>query len=298
VFLLAKGRKLVFPWCASPSEKYADSVIFGVASERGSRAPRKGSSGGPRAARAAAEKFDLVKRGKSSSIMYTGSASGSLNCYDAGDIQKVKIEAFARRQVLNKRVIGCVGGDHSITYDILKGVDSCVGAWSFVYIDAHPDCIGSAGRYYGSVVHDILALKNVKPKSSLMIGVRAIEEEEKKGIEKAGIKFIGMDRIIEEGIVAVSKYARSMITDNVYVSVDLDSVDPAFAPGVSTPVPGGLTAREILYIASTIGKSVNLGFDVMELNPKYDAGGMTAHLASLIMMNMACAARKRRQPGP
>ena len=298
MLFLAKGRKLVFPWCTSPSEKEADTVIFGVASERGSRAPRKGSSGGPHAARTISEKFDSVKRGGELSIMYSGLGTAALNCYDAGDVPKAKVEGFARRQVLNKRVIGCIGGDHSITYEILKGIDSCVDSWSFVYIDAHPDCIGSAGKYYGSVVHDILALKNVDPTSSLIIGARAIEEEEKKAVEKAGIKFIGMDRVIEEGIVAVSKYARSMITDNVYLSIDLDSVDPAFAPGVSTPVPGGLAAREILYIASTIGKSVNLGFDVMELNPKYDSGWVTAHLAGLIMMNMASAARKRKQPGP
>ena len=295
---MAKGRKLVFPWCTSPDEKGADTVIFGVADERGSRAPRKGSSGGPEAARATSVKFDSVKRGKTSSLMYSRFGLGALNCYDAGDIKKARVEEFTRKQVLNKRVVGCIGGDHSITYDILKGIDSCVSSWSFVYIDAHPDCIGSAGRYYGSVVHDILALKNVEPGSSLIIGARAIEKEEMEVVEKAGIKFVGMDRIMEEGIVAVSKYARGMVTDNVYVSVDLDSVDPAFAPGVSTPVPGGLAAREILYIASTIGKSVNLGFDVMELNPKYDSQGITAHLASLIMMNMAGAARKRKQPGP
>ena len=298
MLFLAKGRKLVFPWCTSAGEKGADTVIFGVASERGSRAPRKGSAGGPHAARAVSGKFDVVKRGKRTSIMYSRSGLDALNCYDAGDIPKAKVEGFARRQVLDKRVVGCIGGDHSITYDILKGIDSCVDSWSFVYIDAHPDSVGSAGRYYGSVVHDILALKNVEPGSSLIIGARAIEKEEKAAVEKTGIKLVSMDRIIEEGIVAVSKYVRSMITDNVYVSVDLDAVDPAFAPGVSTPVPGGLAAREILYIASTIGKSVNLGFDVMELNPKYDSGGMTAHLASLIMMNMAGAARKRRQPGP
>ncbi len=298
MLFLAKGRKLVFPWCTSPGEKDADTVVFGVASERGSRAPRRGSSGGPAAARAASVKFDAVKRGNGLSVMYSRLGLGALNCYDAGNISKARTAGFARRQVLDKRVVGCIGGDHSITYDILKGIDSCVDSWSFVYIDAHPDSIGSAGRYYGSVVHDVLALENVEPSSSLIIGARAIEREEKAVVEEAGIKFVGMDRIIEEGIVAVSKYARSIITDNVYVSIDLDSVDPAFAPGVGTPVPGGLAAREILYIASTIGKSVNLGFDVMELNPRYDSGGITAHLASLIMMNMAGAARKRRQPGP
>lgn len=295
---MARGRRLTFPWCTSPSEKEADTVIFGVASERGSRAPRKGSSGGPDAARSASVKFDAVKRGKTSSLMYGRFDAGTLNCYDAGNVPKAKAEGFTRRQVSGRRVVGCVGGDHSVTYDILKGIDSCVDSWSFVYIDAHPDSVGSAGRYYGSVVHDILSLKNVEPSSSLIIGTHAIEREEIEIVEKSGIKVIGMDRILEEGVMAVSKYAREVITDNVYVSVDLDSVDPAFAPGVSTPVPGGLEAREILYIASVIGKSVNLGFDVMELNPRYDSGGITAHLASLIMMNMAGAARKRKQAGP
>lgn len=298
MLFLAKGRRLTFPWCTSLSEKEADTIIFGVASERGSRAPRKGSSGGPDAARSASVKFDVIKRGKASSLMYGRFNVGKLNCYDAGNVPKAKAEGFTRRQVSGNRVVGCVGGDHSVTYDILKGIDSCVDSWSFVYIDAHPDSVGSAGRYYGSVVHDILSLKNVDPISSLMIGVRAIEKEESVEVEKSGMKVIGMDKILEDGVMAVSKYAREVITDNVYVSVDLDSVDPAFAPGVSTPVPGGLEAREILYIASVIGKSVNLGFDVMELNPRYDSGGITAHLASLIMMNMAVAARKRMQAGP
>ncbi len=291
--MLAVDKRHAFRWCGAESENGADVIVFGVNDESGSRATRKGSSGGPDAARASSVKFDAVKRGKKESIMYSGLKSSRVNAYDSGNIAKSKVESFARKHAARKTVLGCIGGDHSITYEILKGIDKTVDSWGCVYIDAHPDMISSAGKYYGSVAYDMLSLKNVEPKSCVIVGARAIEGEEAEKIQELGIKVIGMERIIEDGIVAVSKYIKNLMPTEAYVSIDLDSVDPAFAPGVSTPVPGGLEAREILYIASTIGKSVSLGFDVMELNPRYDSGGMTARLADLLMMNMAASARKR-----
>ncbi|BCS91068.1 MAG: N(1)-aminopropylagmatine ureohydrolase [Candidatus Micrarchaeota archaeon] len=66
---------------------------------------------------------------------------------------------------------------------------------------------------------------------------------------------------------------------NVYLSIDLDVIDPAFAPGVTTPVPGGLSAREKIYITKTLSSFVNIGVDIMELNPRYDLNNITAMLA-------------------
>ncbi len=290
--MLPGKDRLSFSWCGAKSAAEADLVVFGVGDEKGSRAPRKGSSGGPNAARSASLRFDLVRRKNAVSVMHSFSSKGMLKAYDAGNVTKAKVPDFSRKHARDGRILGCIGGDHSITYEVLKGIDSAVDSWGFVYIDAHPDMIASSGRYYGSVAHDLLSLKHVEAGSCVIVGVHAIEDEEAHEIAGSGIKVIDSDRITRDGIVAVSSYIKNMLPRNVYLSIDLDAVDPAFAPGVSAPAAGGLSAREILYIASAIGKNVNLGFDVMELNPRYDSGEMTAHLASQIMMSIASSTRK------
>ncbi len=293
VLAMDKAKKLVFPWCTADAASGADVVLFGVADESGSRANRKGSSFGPDAARAEFIDKSVVFRGKKQfSIMFPEGMLKRSIVYDAGNIKRSAVSSFSEKQCSGGKVVGCVGGDHSITYEILKGIDRRAGSWGFLYIDAHPDFIGSEGRYYGSVAYDLCRLNNVDVKSSFIIGTRATEKEEAQNVRKSGINVMTAEQVFEEGVISVVEKLEKALPENLYVSIDLDSVDPAYAPGVSTPVPGGLESRELLYIASSIGKRVNLGFDVMELNPKHDSGGTTAHLAGLLMLVLSSMARK------
>lgn len=282
-----------FPWCRAGSEKEADVVVFGVADEKGSRALRAGSSGGPDAARKAAFEKDMVFRRQGPSVMHPEMQFSPERAFDAGNILKKEVYKFVRGNALEQRAVGCIGGDHSITYEICRGIASETDGFGFVYMDAHPDMIGSAGRYYGSVAHDLLKLKNVDAGSSFIIGTRASETEELENIRDSGVNVVTSEQIFKEGIGISLKRVVKKLHRNAYLSVDLDVMDPAFAPGVSTEVPGGLSSRELFYAVSVIGKGVSLGFDVMELNPKYDCGGHTAHVAALLLMRMASVIKKR-----
>ena len=80
---------------------------------------------------------------------------------------------------------------------------------------------------------------------------------------------------------------KKRITKNTYLSIDMDVLDPAFAPGVSTPVPGGLNSNELFYLTKKIANLGLIGFDIMEVNPKRDIQNRTSHLASKLLIEIA-----------
>ncbi len=146
-----------------------------------------------------------------------------------------------------------------------------------VYFDAHPDFIGSTQNYYGSVFYDSLSYIDLK--SSLQIGIRTPEQEEIENLKKYDITVITPLDIIKNGIVETEKLMLNKIGKNVYVSFDMDAIDPAYAPGVSVPVPMGLRNTEAIYLLKSLAKRA-IGIDIMEVCPDYDVKDRTSHLAS------------------
>lgn len=88
------------------------------------------------------------------------------------------------------------------------------------------------------------------------------------------------------GVKKVFRKIKSRVGKYIYISIDMDVLDPAFAPGVSSPVPGGLNSNELIYLLKKLSGLKLVGFDVMETNPKYDIQYMTSHLASRIIIEM------------
>ncbi len=146
-----------------------------------------------------------------------------------------------------------------------------------VYFDAHPDFISSTQNYYGSVFYD--SLSHIDIKSSLQIGIRTPEQEEIENLKKYDVTVITPLDIIKNGIVETEKAIMNKVGKNVYVSFDMDAIDPAYAPGVSVPVPMGLRNTEVIYLLKSLAKRA-IGIDIMEICPEYDVKDRTSHLAS------------------
>jgi len=126
-------------------------------------------------------------------------------------------------------------------------------------------------------------LSNIEIKSSVEIGIRTPEQEELDNIKKYNLSVITPFDIAEQGIEQIANSVLDRLGDNVYVSFDMDCIDPAYAPGVSVPVPMGLNSIEATYLLQKIAKKGIVGMDIMEVCPSFDVKDRTSHLASRII---------------
>ena len=179
-----------------------------------------------------------------------------------------------------------VGGDHSITYPILKalGADRPLG---LVHIDAHCDTMGA---YDGSKFHHggpfrLAVLDGVlDPERTIQIGIRGSSNMYWEFSHTSGMTVIYMEDFMTMGIPAVIEKARAVVGDQpIYVSVDVDGFDPAYAPGPGTPEAGGLEAREGLALLRGLHGLTVAGADVVEVAPQYDPTTNTSQLAAQIL---------------
>jgi agmatinase len=184
-----------------------------------------------------------------------------------------------------------LGGDHSITFDVLKGLKSTQEEISIVYLDAHPDIVCSERRYYGSVICDVNDLTTINLKKSAIIGVRATENEEVTNLTTYGIPIFTPLDIQEMNLPTLIQHLDSVLLPKMYLSIDMDVFDPAFSPGVSTPEPGGLTSVEVLYLCTHLSQRGLLGFDVTQVSPPQDIHNRTSHLAGKLILEILASLR-------
>lgn len=258
--------------------------MFGVPDESGSHATRKGTSRGPNKIREASYREVFFRKGKRTVAHPQDPVDKKI--YDYGNIKKKELSKHVMNVASKNKLPIVLGGDHSITFEALKGLNKLNKEFSIVYFDAHPDFICSSLNYYGSVVCDALKLKNIKFKRSMEIGLRALEKEEMMNIKRKNIYVCTAVDVERFGIQKLMKIIKRTLKKPVYLSVDMDVIDPAFAPGVDTPVPGGLTSNEIIYLCKEIAKIGLIGFDVMETSPPHDIQDMTSHLASKLILEV------------
>ena len=265
--------------CWANTENYdkSDVVVLGVPDESKSHSLRKGTSEAPHKIREISNIRDTYKRGNQIS---EGLPLGGINkkVYDYGNILRTEVNDVIGKIVSESKIPITIGGDHSISTEIIKSASKRYGPISLVYFDAHPDFISSSSGYYGSVLHDVLP--NIDTKSSVQIGIRTPEQEEIDNIKKYNLTVITPLDVLKNGITKIEKVILDKIGKNTYVSVDMDVIDPAYAPGVSVPVPLGLGNLEVLYLLKSIAKKGIVGLDIMEVCPSYDIKDRTSHLAS------------------
>ena len=201
------------------------------------------------------------------------------------------IEAYFTRVCAAGVVPLAVGGDHSITHSILKAVgrDRPVG---MVHIDAHCD---TAGEYEGAKFHHGGPFRHavlagvLDPERSIQIGIRGGAEYLWEFSYESGMTVLHIEDVMTMGIPAVVARAREVVGSGpIYVTVDVDAIDPGFAPGTGTPEVGGLTPREVLAILRGLAGLNVVGGDVVEVAPQYDATTNTAQVGAQCLFELLC----------
>jgi arginase len=172
-----------------------------------------------------------------------------------------------------------LGGDHAISYPVVRAQAARYLGLTLVHFDAHPDIYDefegdrlSHACPFTRIMEEQLVTRLVQ------IGIRTMNAPQRAQVERFGVELVEMRDFRPDLVVEAE--------GPVYVSVDLDGLDPAFAPGVSHPEPGGLSTRDVIGVVQRLRGRV-VGADVVELNPRRDASGITAAVAAKIAKELA-----------
>lgn len=279
----------------------ADVGVVGVPFD-GSVSRRPGTRYGPSALRSASAWLDH----------FGGQPGGSHNvdtdrhvdyndlvvrdCGDAptvpNDVERTRDQVAAYVQAVAERAFPVVlGGDHYITYPAFAGfANSVEGDVGLIHLDAHSDTMDDEELYgphwHGSPMARIDDLDQGGYENHAMIGIRAYERADfPEIVDETGIQVNYARDVREKGIETCVEEAIEHATDgtdHVYLTVDIDSVDPAFAPGTGTPEPGGLTSADLLAAMDTLGSCPDIGaMDLMEVAPRLDPTDSTQMLGAM-----------------
>ncbi len=183
-----------------------------------------------------------------------------------------------------------LGGDHLSTYFTFTALKSLQDLRiGLIYIDAHPDLYEQyEGNPYSHacVVKRIINETNIEPETIIQVGIRSPTPEQVDYANSVGIKTITTKDIAQNGPQTAAETVKSLIPkylDGVYLSIDLDVLDPAYAPGVGNPEPAGLTTRELIeFLHGLQGIKIH-SFDIVELCPKFDPSGISALAAAKLI---------------
>ena len=191
-----------------------------------------------------------------------------------------------------------VGGDHSVALPALRAVAKRHGPLAGGHVDAHLDTSGpetwGERFHHGTPFRHALEEGLVAPGQLHQLGVRGPRGDARDAEPGAvrGARVHTIEDLVERGVKAVTAEVREALGDRpVYLSFDVDAVDPAFAPGTGTPVPGGLSSREALQLVRGLAGVHLVAMDLVEVCPPYDHADLTSHLAAyLLFEGLALAA--------
>lgn len=199
---------------------------------------------------------------------------------DSGDAARISAaaEAAARADVVPL----LLGGDHMVTFPIVEGLARVHGPLNILHFDAHPDLYDdfegdplSHASPFARIMERGLARRLVQ------VGIRTLNRHCREQAERFGVEVVEM-RHFNPSAVPIPRAP-------LYVSIDLDALDPAFAPGVSHHEPGGLSVRDVLAVLHRVEGGI-VGADVVEYNPSRDLNGMTATVAAKLVKELAALA--------
>jgi agmatinase len=248
----------------------------------------RGAAGAPPAIRAA------LQSPSSNSWSERGtdvSAPGVLE--DAGDLElggdaaaaRAAIESGIAAVLARGQVPIALGGDHSITYPVLRAFRGRVNDLTIVHVDAHGDLYDEfeGDRFshacpFARIMEEGLASRLVQ------IGVRTLTAHQREQAKKFGVEIYDPGRWTDAPL--------DRLTPPLYVSIDLDGLDPAHAPGVSHPEPGGLSTRDVISIVHRLPCAI-VGADVVEYNPLHDVRDLTARVAARLVKELVAIAAQR-----
>lgn len=292
----------------------ADVIILGAPIDSGT-SHRSGAKFGPQAIRGGDY---LPHDGERPHMALRTDGLKDLKVLDAGDLlmpggdlkKSLEVLAVATEKISRAGIIPVIlGGDHSIASADVAGIAAHrgLGKISMIHFDAHADTGDSqfgALEGHGTPMRRLIESGAVRGDRFLQLGLRGYwpGDETLKWMRDQGMRSYEMTEIHHRGLNVVLDESFATLTDQcdgVFLSVDIDVVDPGMAPGTGTPEPGGMTSRELLEAVRRICLELPVvGIDVVEVAPPFDSADITAILANRVVLEALSAIAKRRSGKP
>jgi arginase family enzyme len=205
------------------------------------------------------------------------------------NIEKTNKNIVSSIKNTNNR-FGVIGGDHSITFSSFKAFSEKNNNAGLLMFDAHPDCVNNFSPPTHEDFIKVLVEEDIVPAENIIIaGIRNWHSSELKFLREKNIRFFTMKKMhnnMEDCIDAIMDNCRKF--SNLYISIDIDVIDPSFAPGTGHPEPAGLTSREFIHILQRLKFLKNIkAFDLVEINPEKDVNNLTIKLGAKIITEIS-----------
>jgi len=208
------------------------------------------------------------------------------NFVDLGDLDIAGAPAISEKiekniaELLGHAVrIISLGGDHAITYPVLKSHSTRLAKLDILHLDAHPDLYDSYdGNRYSNACPFARIMEEKLVSRLVQVGIRTLNPHQRKQAQRFGVEIIDMQNLHKAGAIQWE--------NPIYLSIDLDVLDPAFAPGVSHYEPGGMSTRQVIDLIQGLPVPI-AGADIVEFNPKRDPQEITAMVAVKILKEVA-----------
>ena len=232
----------------------------------------KGTRNGPGRIR------EVLRNGSANSFAEIGIDTDRPEIEDKGDFEisnYFDIEKISSGHLQQDARLLSLGGDHSITYPIVKACHQFYSRFDILHIDAHPDLYHEyGGDPYSHACPFARIMEGGHTARLVQIGIRTFNTHQREQAERLGVESLEMKDF------TVGKIPD--FENPVYLSIDMDGIDPAYAPGVSHLEPGGLSSRQVIEIIRKINTGI-IGADIVEYNPERDVQDITAALAAKLM---------------
>lgn len=266
----------------------ADIAIYGVPFED-AVSYRRGTKFGPDALRAVQTVYPVTRKGVN---------LGRLKLVDTGDIEVIKRDIKATHDNVRKRaqeIISAgavplmIGGDHSLTFPAVEAFKTKFDHMGLVWIDAHADVFEEFDRTplsHACPLRRIIESGIVQPEHAVLVGIRMIHESEFAYMQTQNLLSFSADDFETRDVGSIANEICQRLSGlPTYVSFDIDSIDPGFAPATGIVSPGGLTPRELYALVHGLGRLELVAFDVVELN-QLDPQNTTALIAAQFICEM------------
>ena len=274
----------------------ANYIIFGVPFDATSTY-RSGARFGPNAIRQASLNIETYS-------FRSGMDLEDLALYDSGDVnvsldakETVELTKLVVKDILAVGKMPVVlAGEHTATLGIAKGLGKRAAKTAIVSFDAHLDLRTEfMGLTLSHTTFMHLISKQVKPAKIIEVGTRSVCKEELTFAKKAKVDFFTSQQIIKQSSEQVVEELKKKLEpyENVYLTVDMDVLDPAYVPAVQNPEPEGISPTALLDIVCAMCDKRVIGFDLLEISPSYDQG-ISATVAAKIAFEMLCQLEKSR----
>jgi len=284
-----------------------DVAIVGIPFDSGT-SYRSGARFGPRAIREAS----LLLWGYNNALEIQ--PLDHLTVVDTGDVDVIPPsidDTYHNIQTEVAALIGggasiiALGGDHSVSLPLLRAHHARYGALSLIHVDAHPDTwsseYGDRPYSHGTPFRRALEERLITPGAYIQVGLRGptTAAGDLAEARQLGARIVTLDEAAVLGIPRVIEAVRETVQAPIYLSLDIDAADPAFAPGTGTPEVGGFTSHQLLTLLRGLAGLEIVGFDLVEVSPPFDPSGITAILAANLAFEMLSllALRRRRMEG-